>query len=770
MNVFIICVQLYFIPVIWVDSSTYGIDLNETSRRFDGIGALSAGGTTRLLIDYPPNIRNQTLDYLFKPNFGACLQIIKVEIGGDTWAGCGTESSHMHNSTDLNYNRGYEWWLINEAKIRNPDIKVYGLPWGFPSWIGSGALNENMANYIINWILGAKLRYNVTIDYIGIWNEDHWSIEYVVLLYNKLKENKLENITKIVVADGMINNVYSILDGMENNKTFDEALDIIGIHYPPSSESTYNMSESGKILWSSEDSSTNDDIIGAGCWARILNWNYIFGNYTGTIMWPILSSWYQYLPYYADGLMNAAWPWTNEGYYQVRSVLYVTAHWTQFINMFDTGVDWYYIKQGKGSGVLENGGSYVTLRSISGNNNSNSNGFNFTIVIETMEYEQSLCIRDNPTNGWTVKTQNVTFNISNIFINNTNINYNVPKSLYYWKTVLLNDTNADNPLAENSTVFIEQKPVDINYNSNDGCYYVYLYNIKPNSVITLTTINSGHKGSYSKPITPKTLQFALPYFDNFNSYFSNKNRSQFKQIAKYFSDQTGIFSIELKRNSNDHTNYALEQVILNSPSMNNTGWQIWRNGDAIQPLTIIGTYDLINYTVSAEALMIDANHTKNINHNSSNKCENCSTIGGINGLESNIVIGLRLGGPLTEDGCMGQPREYPCVTAFGQNWYDYGYFLHVVSNGFWELLIGGRNNSVVNGSIDASLVNNVWFNVSFGIDIKDRLSAIVDGKVLFKSIKVNDSNINKTNDLMTSGWAGIGCGWQTCQFDNFKLY
>ena len=28
----------------------------------------------------------------------------------------GTEASHMHNSWDENYNRGYEWWLMKEAK------------------------------------------------------------------------------------------------------------------------------------------------------------------------------------------------------------------------------------------------------------------------------------------------------------------------------------------------------------------------------------------------------------------------------------------------------------------------------------------------------------------------------------------------------------------------------------------------------------------------------------------------------------------------------
>ena len=28
----------------------------------------------------------------------------------------GTESSHMHAADDLNYHRGYEWWLMTEAK------------------------------------------------------------------------------------------------------------------------------------------------------------------------------------------------------------------------------------------------------------------------------------------------------------------------------------------------------------------------------------------------------------------------------------------------------------------------------------------------------------------------------------------------------------------------------------------------------------------------------------------------------------------------------
>ncbi len=39
----------------------------------------------------------------------------------------------MHTASETpNYQRGYEWWLMTEAKKRNPGVKLYGLPWAFP--------------------------------------------------------------------------------------------------------------------------------------------------------------------------------------------------------------------------------------------------------------------------------------------------------------------------------------------------------------------------------------------------------------------------------------------------------------------------------------------------------------------------------------------------------------------------------------------------------------------------------------------------------------
>jgi galactosylceramidase len=66
-------------------SSSYSItDSAGPARILDGIGGLSGGGATSVFLpSYPEPARSQILDYLFKPNFGASLQILKVEIGGD---------------------------------------------------------------------------------------------------------------------------------------------------------------------------------------------------------------------------------------------------------------------------------------------------------------------------------------------------------------------------------------------------------------------------------------------------------------------------------------------------------------------------------------------------------------------------------------------------------------------------------------------------------------------------------------------------------------
>src|SRR5262245_57130800 len=74
------------------------IDGRRAGRVFNGAGAIvGGGGTARLLIDYPPAQRSQILDYLFKPGYGADVQMLKLEIGGDAEATDAAEPSFEHS-------------------------------------------------------------------------------------------------------------------------------------------------------------------------------------------------------------------------------------------------------------------------------------------------------------------------------------------------------------------------------------------------------------------------------------------------------------------------------------------------------------------------------------------------------------------------------------------------------------------------------------------------------------------------------------------------
>ncbi|XP_064195389.1 galactocerebrosidase-like isoform X1 [Anguilla rostrata] len=512
-------------------------------RQFDGIGGLSGGGaTSRLLVNYAEPYRSQILDYLFKPNFGASLQILKVEIGGDAQTTDGTEPSHMHYENDENYFRGYEWWLMKEAKQRNPNITLIGLPWAFPGWVGHGKnwpydFPDITVYYVVSWIIGAKQYHDLDIDYIGIWNERKFDSTYIKLLRYTLDKSGLERV-KIIASDNLWQpiSVFILLDPELRN-----AVEVIGAHYP-GTNTVADALKTEKKLWSSEDYSTYNNDVGGGCWARILNQNYVNGRMTATISWNLIASYYEQLSFGRNGLMTAEEPWS--GNYVVESPIWIAAHTTQFCKP-----GWTYLQT---VGHLSHGGSYVALTDGKGN---------LTVVIETMMHDHSICVRP-PLPHFNVSSQNATFQLKGSFGSLSELQ--VWQSKFDFKT-------------KNSILFKQLSPLKI----SDGTFNL---NLEPDEVYTLTTITTGQKGSHPAP--PDSTPFPKTYKDDFNV------RNPHFTEAPDFADQTGVFEYFINLTDPGPHVFTLRQVVTQRPVT-------WAS-DADQTISIIGDHSWQNLTVTCD--------------------------------------------------------------------------------------------------------------------------------------------------------------------------
>jgi len=466
-----------------VQKTTLKIDGAGSGRVFEGLGALSAGASSRLLIDYPEPQRSQILDYLFKPNYGACLQHLKVEVGGDTNSTDGSEPSHMHSRTDENYDRGYEWWLVKEAKARNPKIMLDALPWGAPGWIGNRKyFSPDMANYIARFLRGAKQHHGLEFDYVGIWNEMGFDVDYIKLLHKTLLANHLT--TKIVAADDV--DKWGIVDAMEKDPELKAAVAAVGVHYPgyaeyensgfkkgpPTYVSTPLARVCGKPIWASEDGPWRGDWRGAEELAKMYNRNYLVGRMTKTEIWSPVSSYYDNLPLPGSGLMKANTPWS--GHYEVQPTIWATAHTTQFAQP-----GWQYID--RACGYLNGNGSYVTLKAPSSQD--------YSVIVETVE---------------ALAPQDVAFQTVGGLSSGT---------IHVWRT---NRSNSFEKLS------------DITPQSG-----TFAATLDPDSIYSFTTTAGQTKGAAS---IPPDFAFPFPYTGNFDAVAMGGT-------PKYFSDQAGAFEV-----------------------------------------------------------------------------------------------------------------------------------------------------------------------------------------------------------------------------------
>lgn len=479
-------------------TTSIAVNGQDTGRTFDGLGAISGGGgNTRLLTDYPAAQRNAILDYLFKPGYGANLQILKLETSGDGNTTSGAEQTIEETRGVINCNAGYEFWLAQQAVQRNPDIKLYGLTWSAPGWVGSSMYSQNGIQYILDW-LGCARQRGLTISYMGGWNEKGgWTTAWWDDLRAALDQHGFAAV-KLVAAD-QVSSFSDVSGAMAQDPTFAKAVSVIGEHYPcgwngptpisqyPGVETSCDSPQAAQALntplWASEQGSMNYTAGGLPM-ARADNIDYVDGRMTASINWPVIASPYSDVGFADQGLIMADQPWS--GYYNVGMSTWVTAQTTQFAQP-----GWQYLDAASGylgGQTSDQVGSYVTLKS--------PNGRDWSSIIETTR----------ATGPQTVKLT-VSGGLSS-------------KPVHVWSTNLVT--------GDSSQWFVQGQTLVPDANGT------VTMTLQPNYVYSFTTTTGQHKGNTA---VPASKPLALPYTDSFDTDAQG-------QQARYLANMEGAFTVE----------------------------------------------------------------------------------------------------------------------------------------------------------------------------------------------------------------------------------
>lgn len=452
-----------------------------TGKRFDGIGIVNGGGATSVLLkDYPERQRNEIMDMVYKPMFGASVSSLLVEIPGDGNSTQGSMPSHSHYLGDFNYRRGYIWWIMQEAKKRNPLLTLDGTAWSAPAWV-EDFWSQKMVDYYISWLLGLRRVYGLNLDAIGCHNETGVSYEFAKELRKAMDEKGFRDV-KLHGFDNWGDSKMDFLNDMQADKELRESLDIVSAHtfseIQLTKERRKMIEDMGKPIWNTEDHVYRKGFDALISIVKCFNENYIISGATKIINWYDIAGVYPLEPYSCDpAMILAREPWS--GNYEIREALWGYAHYGQF-----TQVGWRYVDDGCVN--LEQGGSMVTLREPETGD--------YSIIFETKDAERSQVVKVKVAGGLSTN------------------------KLCVW-------------YSDSKQQFIRVKDIT----PQNGYYSIIL---KPNSVYSISTTTGQQKGVFSH--IPLSTPFPIPYEDDFDSY---SHPVEWGYLPHYTADIIGCFEL-----------------------------------------------------------------------------------------------------------------------------------------------------------------------------------------------------------------------------------
>lgn len=470
-------------------------------QRFDGIGAVSGGGATSVLLkDYPEPQRSQVLDLLFKPKFGAAMSALLVEVPGDGNSTQGSEPSHRHTREDLNCGRGYEWWLMREAKARNPDLSLDACAWGCPGWVGNGNFwSQDMCDYYVSWIQGLRTVYGLDLDAIGCRNEKGVSEDFAKKFRATLDANGLAGV-RIHGFDNWGETKFDWTKDMATDPELRRAVAIFSNHTmadvptPPAVRKL--AAELGKPIWNSEEHVYKKGFDCEISLVEAFNNNFIRSGVTKITTWYLVGSVYP-LESYAEepAALIANSPWS--GAYHPREVLWGYAHYGQF-----SQIGWQYLNGA--CGALEGGGSLVTLKSP---------GADYSVIFETKAATNRQTVRFHVGGGLSAGP------------------------LCVWRS-------------DAREQFVQQAGIT----PENGTFTLEL---EPQAVYSISTTTGQQKGAF--PEVPAAAAFPLPYYETFEEY---ADPAQYGWLPHYTADIAGVFEMAARP---DGPGKCLRQVVGHPP-------------------------------------------------------------------------------------------------------------------------------------------------------------------------------------------------------------
>lgn len=574
------------LATLTIDGNT--LDTGENSS-FRGLGAVSCSNSSRLLMDYKEEHRDEyweIMKWLFHTKTGAGLSHIKIELGNDLDSSSGAEPATKRSAGQkANVRRGAGFMFAHDALTINPDISVDLICRGMPAWVEQAYEKSGQAGYQARYrwyketIDAAYDKWDITFSYISAnRNEKMVEKEWTKYLRKSLNTEKIQRYDyskiKIVAADEA-----GAAQEMLKDSEYRNAVDVIGCHDNAYADETVRKLHSvyKKEIWLSEGASiATDSIFGANNTVDGRNTSGRKGmldiaNRIITCMSQSDMTMYEFQPAVISNydapdaslgrLIKADTPWS--GGYSISNGLVMAMHFTNFIKkgwrFVDSGC--YGGQAGQSAEGIKN--NYLTAA-------KKSTGDYSTVLINDSD---------------TAKTYEVA--VSNV--------KKASSKVIVWETKS-NDTDE-----QYDAHWLEK--IGTLHPTKIGNAYVYEVTVKPYTMMTLTTTTGQTEYAKRKAKAGMGLQkeagLSLPYTDDFeykSAYLKRRGRT-----PRYTCDVNGAFEVVSQGNSNHVLCQQINKDHLGTGS----------DGAPVKPLTSFGDDRWKDYILSADVMLDSSENEKN---------------------------------------------------------------------------------------------------------------------------------------------------------------